>query len=141
MREAEKCAHWFDQLVCGTPLLTSQEDLEAVARAIEAEFSGLSSEEALVLVGHGTRHSANTAYAALEYVFHDHGACNIFVGTVESYPGLSSVLRQVDRLKPQKVTIAPLMVVAGEHARSDMAGERIPGRQLLKSEGIRCRLS
>ena len=35
VREAEKCAHWFDQLVCGTPLLTSQEDLEAVARAIE----------------------------------------------------------------------------------------------------------
>ena len=135
VREAEKCAHWFDQLVCGTPLLTSQEDLEAVARAIEAEFSGLSSEEALVLVGHGTKHSANTAYAALEYVFHDHGACNIFVGTVESYPGLSSVLRQVDRLKPQKVTIAPLMVVAGEHARNDMAGERHSWKAAFEERG------
>ena len=57
------------------------------------------------------------------------------MGTVESYPGLSSVLRQVDRLKPQKVTIAPLMVVAGEHAPNAMAGERHSWKAAFEERG------
>lgn len=135
VREASNDAHWFDQIVCGSPLLTTQEDFEAVARAIETEYSSLAPEEALVLMGHGTKHPANAAYAALNYVFQDHGACNIFVGTVDAYPGLSSVIRRVEQFRPKRIIIAPLMVVAGEHARNDMAGEKHSWRAAFEEKG------
>lgn len=135
VREAAECAGWFDQVVCGAPLLTSQADFEAVAKAILAEFRGLQKEDALVLMGHGTRHSANAVYAALDYVFKDLGAHNVFVGAVEAYPELPSVLRQVKRFGPKRVTLAPLMVVAGDHAQNDMAGEKDSWKAAFEAEG------
>ena len=135
VRETEKYAHWFDQIVCGAPLLTAQEDFEAVADAIETEFTTLSPEEVLVLMGHGTKHSANTAYAALDYVFKDHGAHNIFVGTVDTYPSILSVLRRVESIQPKKIILAPLMVVAGDHARNDMAGDKNSWRAAFEERG------
>ena len=135
VRETEKYAHWFVQIVCGAPLLTAQEDFEAVADAIETEFTTLSPEEVLVLMGHGTKHSANTAYAALDYVFKDHGAHNIFVGTVDTYPSILSVLRRVESIQPKKIILAPLMVVAGDHARNDMAGDKNSWKAAFEERG------
>ena len=137
MREVMRSARQFDQIVFGTPLLTAQEDYEAVAKAIEEEFSSLTEEDALVLMGHGTTHYANTAYAALEYVFQDHGVPNIFVGTVEAYPGLPQVLRRMERFKPKRVVLAPLMVAAGDHAQNDMAGEADSWKTAFKAEGYK----
>lgn len=135
MREVAQYRNWFDQIVCGKPLLTAQEDLERVAQAIKEEFHAFSPCDALILLGHGTRHSSNTAYAALDYIFKDQGFPNVFVGTVEAYPGLPPVLRQVRRFKPQEITLAPLMVVAGDHVRNDMAGDRDSWKTTLEEQG------
>ena len=86
------------------------------------EFSHLKKEEVLVLMGHGTTHYANSIYAALDYTFKDKGYENIFLGTVEAYPTMESLLRMVKAYEPSKVVLAPFMIVAGDHAKNDMAG-------------------
>ena len=79
-------------------------------------------DTALVLMGHGTEHYANTVYAALDYRFKDTGHKNIFLGTVEAYPALDSLLRASDSFHPKKIVLAPFMIVAGDHAQNDLAG-------------------
>lgn len=113
----------FEQIAIGTPLLTSTEDSEQVIRAIMAEFPDLQKEEALVFMGHGTTHYANSIYAALDYTFKDLGYENVFLGTVEAYPSLENLLKLVKARKPKKICLAPFMVVAGDHAIHDMSGE------------------
>lgn len=112
----------FTRLAVGDPLLTSQEDNERVIEAVAQELH-LESGEALVLMGHGTEHFANSVYAALDYQFKDMGYENIFMGTVESYPSLNSLIRRVKKTQPQRVVLAPFMIVAGDHATNDLAGE------------------
>lgn len=113
----------FSSIRFGTPLLTSSEDNLAVIKAVADEFSALKGDEALVLMGHGTTHYANSIYAALDYTFKDKGHPNIFLGTVEAYPSFESLLRMLHSFKPSRIVLAPFMIVAGDHARNDMAGD------------------
>ena len=113
----------FRSIRFGTPLLTSEADNLAVITAITKNFSFLSPRDALVLMGHGTTHYANAIYAALDYQFKEMGFSNIFIGTVEAYPDMDTLLRLVDRFQPEQLFLAPFMIVAGDHAVNDMAGE------------------
>ncbi|MBS4967834.1 MAG: sirohydrochlorin cobaltochelatase [Lacrimispora saccharolytica] len=106
----------------GTPLLTTTEDNEETIRAVMKEWN-LSQDEVLVFMGHGTTHYANTVYAALDYTFKDLGYKNVYMGTVEAYPSLESLLRQIHAYQPKKVHLAPFMIVAGDHASNDMSSE------------------
>ena len=112
----------FAHIAVGRPLLSSQEDHDRVVEAVIGELCP-SSDEALVLMGHGTEHFANSVYAALDYQFKDTGYRNVFMGTVEAYPTFESLLRQVKELKPERVILAPFMIVAGDHATNDLSGE------------------
>ena len=76
-----------------------------------------------MLMGHGTSHQINPIYAALDYMFKDVGHTNIFVGTVEAYPALDNVLSLLAKTPYRRVRLAPLMIVAGDHAANDMAGD------------------
>lgn len=113
----------FHSIRFGTPLLTSEEDNQTVINAIAEEFSYLSEEEVLVLMGHGTTHYSNAIYAALDYAFKDKGHPNIFLGTVEAYPSMQSLMKMIKAYAPKKVVLAPFMIVAGGHAKNDMAGD------------------
>ncbi|MBS4932593.1 MAG: sirohydrochlorin cobaltochelatase [Clostridiales bacterium] len=115
----------FSTIRFGTPLLTTTEDNDIVIEAIHKQFSYLTKEEALVLMGHGTTHYSNSIYAALDYTFKDKGYQNIFVGTVEAYPTIDSVLSMVKQYAPKRVHLAPFMIVSGDHATNDMAGDDI----------------
>lgn len=112
----------FDSIRFGAPLLTSEADSEAVVKAVAHEFSDLSKDAMLVLMGHGTTHYANSVYAALDYRFKDMGYANISLGTVEAYPSLDSIMKSAREKKPRSVVLAPFMIVAGDHATNDMAG-------------------
>ena len=114
---------YFHSISFGDPLLTSEQDNLSVIQAVAEEFSHLKKEEVLVLMGHGTTHYANSIYAALDYTFKDKGYENIFLGTVEAYPTMESLLRMVKAYEPSKVVLAPFMIVAGDHAKNDMAGD------------------
>ncbi|MGN1142281.1 MAG: sirohydrochlorin cobaltochelatase, partial [Oliverpabstia sp.] len=113
----------FHSIAFGTPLLTSEQDSLDMIDAVAREFSDLKEDEALVLMGHGTTHYANSIYAALDYTFKDKGYPNIHLGTVEAYPSMQTLLRMVKEQNPKKVKLAPFMIVAGDHARNDMAGD------------------
>ena len=112
----------FSSIVFGNPLLTTEEDNQAIVRVVADEFRDMDPDTALVLMGHGTEHYANTVYAALDYRFKDTGHKNIFLGTVEAYPALDSLLRAADSFHPKKIVLAPFMIVAVDHAQNDLAG-------------------
>ncbi len=113
----------FQSISFGDPLLTNEQDSLDVIDAITKEFSDLKEDEALVLMGHGTTHYANAVYAALDYTFKDRGYKNIFLGTVEAYPSMETLMKMVKEYHPRKVILAPFMIVAGDHAKNDMAGD------------------
>lgn len=113
----------FHSIAFGNPLLTSEQDNWDMIDAISQEFSSLKEKEALVLMGHGTTHYANAIYAALDYSFKDKGHSNIFLGTVEAYPSMETILRMIRESSCKRVVLAPFMIVAGDHASNDMAGD------------------
>ena len=112
----------FTAVSFGAPLLNSAADYDAVAKALIAELAP-ADDTALVLMGHGTEHFADSAYAALDYRFKAMGYPNVFVGTVEGYPLLEHVLAGIRAGGYRKALLSPLMVVAGDHAVNDMAGD------------------
>jgi len=129
----------FISLKVGSPLLTHVEDYQAVVEALrdEVEMSIQEEDEAVVFMGHGTHHHANSTYAALEYYFHDAGLKNVFVGTVEGYPIIDDVIERLNENNIKKVTLYPFMIVAGDHAENDMAGdEEDAWKTILKNEGF-----
>lgn len=133
----------FDSIAFGNPLLMYTEDFFDTIKAIMAEYGDLPKDEALVFMGHGTAHATNTVYAALDYMFKDLGYTNVFMGTVEAYPDFPTMLKMVKAFSPKKITLAPFMIVAGDHATNDMAGEDDDAWQnLLKKEGfgVECQL-
>ena len=125
----------FHSISFGDPLLTSEQDNREVLEAVAEEFSWLKEDEVLVLMGHGTTHYANSIYAALDYAFKDKGHKNIFLGTVEAYPSMESIMKLVRKYAPSKVVLAPFMIVAGDNAKNDMAAARNPGTASLKEAG------
>jgi sirohydrochlorin cobaltochelatase len=112
----------FEKTAVGLPLLSHVDDYRSVAEALDRQIPALASGEAVVFMGHGTHHPANAAYALLQRVFDDH-RFGIYVGTVEGYPALDEVISLLERDRIRKVILMPLMVVAGDHASNDMAGD------------------
>lgn len=114
----------FSQVAVGEPLLTSEEDFQTVLDAVvEATSSYDDGETAIVFMGHGTEHEANSIYATLQSMFTEQGYENYYIGTVEASPSLDDVLAAVGTGEYTRVVLQPLMVVAGDHANNDMAGE------------------
>ena len=124
----------------GMPLLHSEEDYLSVAKALLNWLPTLDADEALVLMGHGTTHFANSAYAQMEHMLQAH--CDrVYLATVEGYPTLDSVERQLAK-RPEicRLMLAPFMLVAGDHARNDMSGDEDSWAEQLKQAGytVRC---
>lgn len=123
LTQAEPCRGRFARLRVGAPLLTTVEDYHHLAAAVLAELPEQREDTAVVFMGHGTEHYVNPSYAQLEYVFHDLGRKDILIGTVEGYPALEQVLRRMaERPGVKRAVLCPLMVVAGDHAKNDLAG-------------------
>jgi len=112
----------FEVLKIGKPFLYTMEDMLLVADIVAKNIK-TAKDEALVLMGHGTEHPVNMAYAAMDYIFKERGFKNIFMGTVEAYPALENVAKMVKNCGYKKVVLSPFMLVAGDHATNDMAGE------------------
>ncbi len=114
----------FDKVAMGTPLLTSDGDYTNLVNALTVATKDYSNDStAIVFMGHGTEHDANSTYAKLQDAFTSAGAENYFIGTVEATPTLDDVIADVKAKGYSKVVLEPLMVVAGDHANNDMAGD------------------
>lgn len=114
----------FESLKIGKNLLTSDEDYkEAISVVVEETKSYDTEGTAIVFMGHGTDHEANSTYAKLQQFITDEGYTNYFVGTVEATPSLDDVVALVKESGAKKVVLLPFMIVAGDHANNDMAGD------------------
>lgn len=114
----------FDKVEIGAPLLTSDEDFEAVIKAItQATVQYDDGETAICFMGHGTEAEANQVYEKMQTMLTEAGYQNYFIGTVEAEPSLDDVLAQVRKGNYKRVVLEPLMIVAGDHANNDMAGD------------------
>ena len=134
----------FESIAVAEPLLGEvgsdatviNADKEAVAKAITAEavktagFESLDAAAAdgtaFVFMGHGTSHTAKVSYSQMQTTMQTLGYDNVFIGTVEGEPeetACENVIEAVKAAGYTKVVLRPLMVVAGDHANNDMAGE------------------
>ena len=114
----------FDKVAIGEPLLTSDDDFKAVIKAItEATAEYDDGETAICFMGHGTEADSNEVYAKMQDMLASEGYKNYYVGTVEATPSLEDVIAKVGEGEYKKVVLEPLMIVAGDHANNDMAGD------------------
>ena len=134
----------FESVTIAEPLLGEvgdsddavNDDKKAVAEAITAEAvktAGYDSLEvaeadgtAFVFMGHGTSHTAKISYSQMQSQMNDLGYDNVFIGTGEGKPedtACEAVIEKIKEAGYKKVVLRPLMVVAGDHANNDMAGD------------------
>lgn len=153
-----KYADKFEQVIVSEPLLGEHaddekvvnKDKEIVAKSVldaaieDAGFESIdkSIEEstAFVFLGHGTSHKAKVTYSQMVNTFKDLGYPNAFVGTVEGEPeetSIDEVISAVADKGYKNVVLRPLMVVAGDHANNDMAGDDEDSwKSLFESKGV-----
>ena len=114
----------FEKIVIGDPLLTSDDDFQKVMNAIvDATKEYDDGETAICFMGHGTEADSNSIYTKMQETLKAAGYDNYFVGTVEATPSLDDVIAAVKAGGYKKVVLRPLMIVAGDHANNDMAGD------------------
>ena len=134
----------FESVTIAEPLLGEvgdsddavNDDKKAVAEAITTEvvktagYDDLDAAEAdgtaFVFMGHGTSHTAKISYSQMQSQMNDLGYKNVFIGTVEGEPedtACEAVIEKIKEAGYKKVVLRPLMVVAGDHANNDMAGD------------------
>ena len=145
MKEAvDSYADKFESVSIAEPLLGEvgedatviNDDKAAVAEAITAEAVSESDYDTLeaakedgvafVFMGHGTSHTAKISYSQMQTQMETLGYDNVFIGTVEGEPEETACENVIESIKAAgytKVILRPLMVVAGDHANNDMAGD------------------
>ena len=140
----EEYADRFESVAIAEPLLGAvgsdatviNEDKAATAQAVtsvavaEAGYDSIDAAGedgvAFVLMGHGTSHTAKVSYSQMQTQMDNLGYKNVFIGTVEGEPeetACEAVIEAIAEAGYAKVILRPLMVVAGDHANNDMAGD------------------
>ena len=126
----------FESFKIGKWLLAGDNDFDEVAELIVAETSQFRADgTAVVFMGHGTEHEANATYTRLQGVLTDKGYADYVIGTVEAGPTLEDVQATLEEIGATKVVLRPLMVVAGDHANNDMAGDEEDSWKVILTEG------
>ena len=148
----------FERLEIGLPLLSCLEDCQRVSRVLPALWNGSGwradraeegqpqslqslpdrdpEKEAVLLVGHGTGHPADSLYSLMARVLEkDHR--NVFLGTLEGFPGLSEMVAELKVFRARKVKLLPFLLVAGGHAENDIASAGPESwKSMLEREGF-----
>lgn len=129
----------IEKVYVGYPLLATSAQLEESAKAIlSAVAEKREKDQALILMGHGTHHPADVVYAAMQYHFSKLDP-SVLVGTVEGAPTLDDVRASLEAKGLKKALLVPMMAVAGDHARNDMAGdEEDSWKTVLEQKGVAC---
>lgn len=112
----------FDRFTIGRPLLTQHEDFVDITKILVDQLPPMSPVDAWVFMGHGTEHHANSGYPAMDHYLKAYNK-HLYMATVEGYPTLDDVIAELKTQNIRRVGLMPFMVVAGDHANNDMAGD------------------
>lgn len=140
---------YFKKITLGRPILFFKggeeelpDDYKILVEAIEDTIpkTGIT-----IFMGHGSVHVANACYSCLQLVFQDKGFNNVYIANVEGYPELTNVITRLknnyENISDFEVMLMPLMLVSGDHAKNDMAGEEEDSwKNLLLKEGFKVNL-
>jgi sirohydrochlorin cobaltochelatase len=145
----------FERLEIGLPLLSCLDDCQKVSRVLPALWNGSGwgadsaeegqpqcspdrdpEKEAVLLVGHGTGHPADSLYSLMARVLEkDHR--NVLLGTLEGFPGLSEMVAELKVSRAKKARMLPFLLVAGGHAENDIASAGPESwKSMLEREGF-----
>lgn len=134
----------FKMLKVGRPIFYYQgveEVPEDYTDFIKSIGRVIKEQESVVLFGHGTAHYANAVYGMLQTVLEDEDYENVFVATVEGYPSINSALKRMKKRGITKTTLVPLLLVAGDHVKNDMASDEEGSlKSVLTGAGIEVNL-
>lgn len=112
----------FQKIKVTTPVLDKEEDCRAILPVLKEMFS-FDDQYEYVLMGHGSEDAANIRYAQMNEAFLEAGLLNVRIASVEAKPDLSDAIKALEtKNSKKKVILQPFMVVAGDHAKNDMAG-------------------
>ena len=133
----------FKKMTMGLPLLFWQgqedqrDDVMETVEAFATQFPALAEDEALLVMTHGTPHPSNAVYAVIQDRLHKLGKGKIHVYSVEGMPMLEHVIPVLKEEGVKHVTLMPMMMVAGDHANNDMAGDDDDShKSILEKEGF-----
>ena len=116
------------------PLLKTDEDYVKIVN--NEEFNNLEGNDAIVFMGHGTESAADSAYHKLQEEYIKAGKNNIFVATVEGEVTIEDIIEKLKMGDYKKILLKPFMIVAGDHAKNDMASDDEDSwKTMLKNEG------
>ncbi|MBQ4221730.1 MAG: sirohydrochlorin cobaltochelatase, partial [Bacteroidales bacterium] len=141
-RDVASVEGFFEEVRVGTPLLYSVDDCARVCEILagrHADAADAKQKAHVVMVGHGTYTPATATYSQIDYLFTAQGHPLFHVATIEGYPTFDTMLARLKAAKARRVTLVPLLFVAGDHASNDIA---VDWREALEKEGLQvdCRL-
>jgi sirohydrochlorin cobaltochelatase len=129
----------FEKILVARPLLGNHDDMIRVTDILSRQFTPHGEKEGVLFIGHGnSRHSSDAIYVAMNAHMADQGK-RLFVGTIEGHPSPDQLLPKLQAAKIRSVRLVPLMVVAGDHVRKDIAGDDPSSwKSILSNNGIEC---
>lgn len=134
----------FKKMTLGTPLMywmgqeKQRDDVSEALKAMSMEFPKVGKNDAILLMDHGTPHPSNAYYSVMQLRLNELGMKNVFIYTVEGWPSLETVISQLKEKGIKHVTLIPMMMVAGDHANNDMAGNTPEShKSILEKDGFR----
>ena len=119
----------FKELSLATPLMYFQgtegepDQVIDFLNAVKSQFPAMGKEDATLIMAHGTPHPGNAYYSVIQDRIEELGMNNVFVYSVEGRPNLDDVIPKLKAKGFKNVTLMPIMMVAGDHANNDMAGD------------------
>ena len=140
----ENCKRDFKKMTLGTSLMYWQgqeeqaDDVADFIKALATQFKKPGKGEAVLLLAHGTPQPANAYYSVIQAKLDEMGYKNVYVYTVEGWPSLETVIPKLKKDGVKSVQLMPIMMVAGDHANNDMAGdEEDSHKTILQNEGFK----
>ena len=136
-QEVTDCAPWFEDVRIADALLKTPEDYQRTAEALWKSVAAEAGSSPVIFMGHGSEHAADESYERLECVLAQVTENDVYVATVEGSVTIDDVIgrMKVSRHKSGRVLVAPFMMVAGDHANHDMAGEKDSFAAALREAG------
>ena len=134
-QDVQQVRPFFDSIWVSTPLLYTVEDAEKVCKVlVNRHAADAKKREQVLFIGHGTEGPATALYSQLDYMLNANGYANYHVATIEGYPTQETAMAKIKALKGKKVTLVPLLFVAGDHANNDIAVE---WKEAFEKEGLK----